>query len=219
MRPAPPPTCMAALVFANFSSDDVGPSQKPQNILLDEHMRPKICDFGLSKTREHTLTHQGIHGTAPYMVHTHPHRGARGVPDLAQLLRVFVGGVQAPELLDSDEAGRYGGKSDERVDVYSFAIVYAPPRPSLSFFALDHFDGFPFRVWAGCGSCSRAGSRGTVRRCRSWSTRSSPASGPDPYPRCSSLIFLSSAPLLFFVNADVTLSLSRARNAPTRSRR
>lgn len=69
---------------------------KPQNILLDEHMRPKICDFGLSKTREHTLTHQGIHGTAPYM---------------------------APELLDSDEAGRYGGKSDERVDVYSFAIV------------------------------------------------------------------------------------------------
>lgn len=44
--------------------------QKPQNILMDEHTRPKICDFGLSKTREHTLTHQGIHGTAPYMVCT-----------------------------------------------------------------------------------------------------------------------------------------------------
>lgn len=70
---------------------------KPQNILLDESgSNPKICDFGLSKTREHTVTHQGLNGTAPYM---------------------------APELLDCDEGGRYAGKSDERVDVYSFAIV------------------------------------------------------------------------------------------------
>lgn len=88
-------------------------------------MRPKICDFGLSKTREHTLTHQGIHGTAPYMVHTHTLTGEPEGCLLLQLLTVFIGDVQAPELLDSDEAGRYGGKSDERVDVYSFAIVYA----------------------------------------------------------------------------------------------
>jgi len=100
---------------------------KPQNILLDELNRPKICDFGLSKTREHTITHQGINGTAPYM---------------------------APELLDSDEAGQYGGKSDERVDVYSFAIVlwelFSRKKP-----------------WK-------------ARRCRSWSILSSLASGLDP---------------------------------------
>eukprot|EP01088_Endostelium_zonatum_P020506 TRINITY_DN7598_c0_g1_i1.p1 TRINITY_DN7598_c0_g1~~TRINITY_DN7598_c0_g1_i1.p1 ORF type:complete len:1358 (-),score=370.90 TRINITY_DN7598_c0_g1_i1:135-4208(-) len=81
---------------------------KPRNVLIeliDPEVRVKICDFGLSKTKEHTVTFNAndksnndamLRGTAAYM---------------------------APELLDSEPSGKYGGKSDEKVDVYSFGIV------------------------------------------------------------------------------------------------
>jgi len=30
---------------------------------MDKHLQVKICDFGLSKTKDHTQTYQGTNGT------------------------------------------------------------------------------------------------------------------------------------------------------------
>ncbi|KAK9933586.1 hypothetical protein M0R45_020779 [Rubus argutus] len=125
---------------------------KPQNILLDNDLCPKISDFGLAKlckTKESIITHPGIRGTAGYMAPEVYSRNFGGVShksdvySYGMLVLEMVGArrnlysqVSEPhtseefphyiykdlELLDSDE-NIYGATSEEEKEIARKMII------------------------------------------------------------------------------------------------
>ncbi|KAK9933569.1 hypothetical protein M0R45_020762 [Rubus argutus] len=125
---------------------------KPQNILLDNDLCPKISDFGLAKlckTKESIITHPGIRGTAGYMAPEVYSRNFGGVShksdvySYGMLVLEMVGArrnlysqvseshtseefphyiYKDLELLDSDE-NIYGATSEEEKEIARKMII------------------------------------------------------------------------------------------------
>ena len=60
---------------------------------MDKHLQVKICDFGLSKTKDHTQTYQGTNGTGK----KHQRKWLYTVADLSELINYFCcSGLHGP---------------------------------------------------------------------------------------------------------------------------